>query len=223
MPISSDKARSRTPRSYHHGALREALLNASVDLLREGGVEALSLRAVARAAGVSQTAPYRHFKDRRALVAGVAQEGFRRLGTAIKRAVQAGEPGLSALRRGITAYARFAQEHPAEYRVMFGPELARRDDLPELNETALSVFGLLRDAIARLQQGRALGDGDPSLMSITVWATLHGLVMLSLDGQTAVTTRSLDALAEGAAGILLAGMGAPRPLGTVDQSSLRTT
>ena len=209
MPLS--KGRSRAQRSYHHGALREALLNASVDLLREGGVEALSLRAVARAAGVSQTAPYRHFRDRRALVAGIAQEGFARLGTAIQHAVQAGEPGLPALRRGIVAYVRFAQEHPAEYRVMFGPELARRDDLPELNETALSVFGLLHDAIARLQQGGALADGDTGLMSITVWATLHGLAMLSLDGQTAVTSRSLDALAEAAATLLLAGMGAPRP------------
>ena len=202
----SGKGRSRATRAYHHGALREALLNASVDLLRTRGVEALSLRAVARAAGVSQTAPYRHFKDRRALVAGVAQAGFALMGTAIQRAVQAGEPGLPALRRGLTAYVRFAQDHPAEYRVMFGPELAPRDDLPELNETAQRVFGLLRDAIARLQQGGALGEGDPSLMSITAWATLHGLVMLSLDGQTAVTSRSLDALADAAAELLLAGM-----------------
>ena len=205
------KGTSSLPRSYHHGDLRQALLNASVNLLREGGVEALSLRAVARAAGVSQTAPYRHFKDRRALVAGVAQAAFARMGTAIERAVKGGEPGLPALRRGIAAYVRFAQKHAAEYRVMFGPELARRDDLPELNETALSVFGLLREGIDRLQQGGALGEGDPSLMAISVWATLHGLVMLSLDGQAAVTGRSVDSLAEAATGLLLAGMGAREP------------
>jgi AcrR family transcriptional regulator len=202
------KDTSLPERPYHHGFLRQALLDAAVELLREGGVEALSLRGVARAAGVSQTAPYRHFKDRRALVVGIAQEGFARMGTAITRAVQAGEPGLSALRRGLAAYVRFAQEHSAEYRVMFGPELARRDDLPELNETALGVFGLLRDAIARLQQGGVLGAGDPGLMSITAWATLHGLVMLSLDGQTAVTSRSLDSLTEAATELLLTGMGA---------------
>ena len=199
------------PRSYHHGALRQALLDASVNLLREGGVEALSLRAVARAAGVSQTAPYRHFKDRRALVAGVAQAAFARMGTAIERAVKGGEPGIPALRRGIAAYVRFALKHEAEYRVMFGPELARRDDLPELNETALSVFGLLREGIARLQQGGALGGGDPGLMAISVWATLHGLVMLSLDGQAAVTGRSADSLTEAATELLLAGMGAREP------------
>lgn len=202
------KDTSLRERPYHHGFLRQALLDAAVELLREGGVEALSLRGVARAAGVSQTAPYRHFRDRRALVAGIAQEGFAGMGIAISRAVQAGEPGLPALRRGLAAYVRFAQEHSAEYRVMFGPELARRDDLPELNETAVGVFGLLRDAIARLQQGGALGAGDPGLMSITAWATLHGLVMLSLDGQTAVTSRSLDSLTEAATELLLTGMGA---------------
>ena len=205
-----NKGTSLPTRTYHHGDLRHALLKASIDLLREGGVEALSLRAVARAAGVSQTAPYRHFRDRRALVAGVAQEGFARMGRAIRDAVQAGEPGLPALRRGIAAYVNFAQNHPAEYRVMFGPEIAQRDDFPELNETALSVFGLLHDAIARLQQARVLANGDPGLMSITVWATLHGLVMLLLDGQTAVTSRSLNSITEAATGILVAGMGATR-------------
>jgi AcrR family transcriptional regulator len=201
---------SASRESYHHGALREALLNAAVDLLRQGGVEALSIRAVARAAGVSQTAPYRHFKDRRALVAGVAQEGFGRLGSAIRRAIESGEPGLPALQRGMAAYVRFAHKHPAEYRVMFGPELTRRDDLRDLNDTALSVFGLLRDGIARLQERGAIGDGDPGLRSMTVWATLHGLVMLSLDGQTAVTKRSIDSLREAATKLLLAGMGAPQ-------------
>src|SRR5881394_2582635 len=91
-------------RSYHHGNLRQALLDAAVDLLRTGGADALTLRAAARAAGVSQSAPYRHFADRRALVAGVAQEGFARMGAAIARAVRRGEPGLPALRRGMAAY-----------------------------------------------------------------------------------------------------------------------
>ena len=197
------------PRPYHHGDLRQALLDAAVDLLRAGGSEALTLRAVARAVGVSQTAPYRHFKDRRALVAGVAQAAFAQMGMTIGRAVQQGEPGLPALRRGMAAYVHFAHEHPAEYRVMFGPELARRDDLPQLADVALGVFGLLRDGIARLQQGGAIGEGEPGLMAITAWATLHGLVMLSLDGQTAVTGHSVNTLVDTATALLLAGMGAP--------------
>lgn len=195
-------------RPYHHGDLRQALLGAAAALLREGGPEALTLRAVARAAGVSQTAPYRHFKDRRALVAGVAERAFARMGEEIARAVQDGAPGLPAFRRGLAAYVRFAQENPAEYRVMFGPELAVRGDLPRLEGVALSVFGILRDGIARLQEGGSIGEGDPGLMAITAWATLHGLAMLSLDRQAAVTGRSLDTLVDAAAELLLRGMGA---------------
>jgi len=207
MPPAARRSRP-TQRPYHHGDLRQALLQAAVDLLRTGGTEALSLRAVARAAGVSQTAPYRHFADRRALVAGVAQAAFARMGAAIGRAVGRGKPGLPALRRGLAAYVRFAEMNPAEYRVMFGPDLAGLDDLPELHRAAVSVFGILRDGIAGLQQGGALGAGDPGTMAITVWATLHGLVMLSLDGQTAVTGRSRKALVHAATDLLLTGMGA---------------
>jgi AcrR family transcriptional regulator len=207
-------ARSSRPRAaprrrtYHHGDLRQALLDAAVELLREKGIEALTLRAVARAAGVSQTAPYRHFKDRRALVAGVAQVGFERMGAAIERAVRRGEQGLPALRRGLAAYVRFARDHPDEYRVMFGAELASRDDMSELEAAALGAFQFLREGITRLQLRGVVGKGDPVLMAITAWATLHGLVMLSLDGQTAVTGRSVGELVEAASDVLLAGIGA---------------
>jgi len=210
MPPSRPARTRAAPRrrTYHHGDLRRALLDAAVELMREQGAEALTLRAVARAAGVSQTAPYRHFRDRRELVAGVAQESFERMGAAIERAVQRGDPGLPALRRGLAAYVRFAREHPAEYRVMFGAELAQRDDMPELDAAAYGAFEFLRAGIAGLQQAGLIGAGDPVLMAITAWATLHGLVMLSLDGQTAVTGRSVDTLVDAATSILLAGIGA---------------
>ncbi|MDQ3698672.1 MAG: TetR/AcrR family transcriptional regulator [Gemmatimonadota bacterium] len=215
MGPSSHSARSgqkaaSTRRSYHHGDLRQALLSAAVDLLAERGAESLTLRAVARAAGVSQTAPYRHFTDRGALVGGVAMEAFARMGAAIERAVQKGPPGLPALKRGLAAYVRFAHQHPAEYRVMFGAELAGRHDMPELQAAARGVFSLLSDGIARLQERGLIGAGDAMLMAITAWATLHGLVMLSLDGQTAVTGRSIGTLVEAASGLLLTGMGATR-------------
>jgi AcrR family transcriptional regulator len=196
---------------YHHGDLRPALLDAAVKLLREGGPGALTLRSVARVAGVSQTAPYRHFENRRALVAGVAEESFARMGAAIGRAIRRGKPGVPALRRGLAAYVRFAEENPAEYRMMFGAELARRDDLPGLHTASLGVFGLLREGIARLQQRGVIGAGDPGLMAITSWATLHGLVLLLLDGQTAVTGRSSRTLVAAATDLLLAGMGAAPP------------
>jgi AcrR family transcriptional regulator len=201
-------ANPRTPRrrSYHHGDLRLTLLDVAAAIVREQGAEALTLRAVARAAGVSQTAPYRHFKDRRALVAAVAQEGFERMGAAIGRAVERGPGGLPAFRRGLSAYIRFAQQHAAEYRIMFGPELANREDLPELAASALGAFGILRDGIVRLQQSGAIGPGDAELMAITAWATLHGMAMLLLDGQTHAIGRTSDELIAAATELLITGM-----------------
>ena len=204
------RARSVARRkTYHHGDLRQALIDAALDLLREQGAEALTLRAVARAAGVSQAAPYRHFADRGALVGAVAQGSFARMGAAIERAVHQGPLGPAALKRGMAAYVAFAHEHPAEYRVMFGAELADRDDMPDLAATALGTFALLREGIARNQHAGALSDGDPTRRAVIAWATLHGLVMLSLDGQADVTGDSIDALTDAATNLLLAGMGAP--------------
>src|SRR5215208_5503789 len=104
--------RSRAPRAgppaerpYHHGDLRRALLDASLELLRDGGPEALTLRGAARAAGVSQTAPYRHFADRAALIAGVAEDGFRRLRARLQRVVESPLPPGSTERAGLQQLA----------------------------------------------------------------------------------------------------------------------
>src|SRR5688500_20294568 len=117
---------ARRRAAYHHGALRRALVESALPLLRAGGAEALTLRAVARAAGVSQTAPYRHFADRAALVAAVADDGFRRLRERLiaaarapakttGRAQQTARGGLQAL---AVAEVRLAVEQPEESRVM---------------------------------------------------------------------------------------------------------
>lgn len=211
MPPSSRGPRSnvRPPRrSYHHGDLRQALLDAALGLLAEHGAESLTLRAVAREAGVSQTAPYRHFKDRNALIGDVAIEAFARLGAAVERAVRTGPPGLPALERGLAAYVRFAHLHPAEYRVMFGAELAGRDDRPDVPAAAEGVFSILREGIARLQARGLLAGGDPAMMAIAAWATVHGLVMLTLDGRTAATGRANKHIVEATTRILITGMGA---------------
>ena len=195
-------------RAYHHGDLKRALLDAALDLLRAEGPEAMTLRAVARAAGVSQAAPYRHFADRRALVAAVAEEGFERLGAAMMAAMAA-DPGRAGFRQVAVAYVRFAHEHPAEYRVMFGAELADQSDLPSLQARSRGVLGGVTQVIAGLQQAGVVGAGDPAMMATSVWAMLHGLVMLSLDGQTAGVAPSLDALVDEVTRVIMFGM-APR-------------
>ena len=191
-------------RPYHHGDLRRALLDAALAILRERGPDALTLRGVARAAGVSQTAPYRHFADRAALVAGVAEDGFRRLLARMRQAVAAppapGETERAGLQRLALAYLRFALEHPAEYRIMFGPALgnaaagAAVDSAAEeasgplpasFVEARASVFAFLRGGITHLQERGMVRAGDASATALSAWALMHGLAMLTLDGQVA--------------------------------------
>ena len=206
MPRPSPSSDSRR---YHHGDLRSALIRSALDLLRSEGLEALTLRGVARAAGVSQAAPYRHFADRRELVAAVAEEGFRRLQGEMLEAYRA-SPGPLGFRQIALAYIRFARENPAEYRVMFGPEVARQDDLPALRETSHGVLDFTRQGIEGMQQAGMVGPGDPWRMAVACWAMLHGLVTLFLDGQTQGVESSPDELVETATGMLMFGMAARR-------------
>jgi len=205
---SSGGRKRPAPRAYHHGDLKAALVEAGVEILRGNGPEALTLREVARRAGVSQAAPYRHFKDRRELVAAVAERGFSHLGEAMHRAMASagGRPGL---RNVAEAYVQFGLANPAEYRVMFGPEVAVTDDLPSLRETGRSVLGFVAEGLAGLQKAGLVGEGDPWLMAVAIWSTLHGLVMLTLDGQTAGIAPDVDALVQEATRIVMFGM-APR-------------
>jgi AcrR family transcriptional regulator len=142
------------------------------------------LRGAARAAGVSQTAPYRHFADRRTLVAAVAEEGFRQLQQAMITAIQR-HKGRMGLRGVAVAYVAFGLKHPALYRIMFGPEVARKADLPALQVTSAAVLTFVQRGIEELQRGKLIGKGDAAGMATATWAMLHGLVMLSLDGHTA--------------------------------------
>lgn len=199
---------AKPARAYHHGDLKRALIDAAVGILRSDGVEALTLRAVARSAGVSANAPYRHFPDRRSLVAAVAQEGFARLHAQMLAGIRSAE-GRLGFKQVAVSYVRFALENPAEYRVMFGPEVAATGDLPELRHQARGVLEFVAFGIDALQKAGAVGPGDPSIMAAALWASLHGLVMLSLDGQTQGVAPSLDALVEETTRIMMFGM-APR-------------
>ena len=207
MPRSTPGSAS-APRPYHHGDLRDALVRSAVELLRAEGPDALTLRGVARAAGVSQAAPYRHFADRRALVAAVAEAGFRRMHAAMLEAVQSA-PGTQGFKAVAVAYVRFGHEHPAEYRIMFGPELGHQDDLPELQATSRAVLEFVAEGVRGLQAAGLVVPGDAGMIAAALWSMLHGLVMLSLDGQIAGVTTSLDELVETTTTLMRLGM-APR-------------
>jgi AcrR family transcriptional regulator len=207
-------AASADGRTYHHGDLRRALVDAGIEILRSDGLDALTLRAAARAAGVSQTAPYRHFADRTELLAGIAEDGFRRLRARMEATATAPPPSGSTDRQTLQnlalEYLRFALERPAEYRLMFGTELGSRapGSLPaSFREAQDAVYGFLRGGIARTQQMGLVRAGDPGPMAFTCWALLHGVVMLVLDGR-ATKAGPLDAevLVVEATNLLMMGM-----------------
>jgi AcrR family transcriptional regulator len=161
----STSRRRKAP--YHHGDLPPALLRAAADILEKQGLEALTLRDLARRAGVSHNAPYRHFTDREALLAALAEDGFRTLGKALE--------GKSGSEMG-EAYVRFGLAHPARFRLMFGGRLPREDH-PALREAA----GRAHEAL--LQAIRARQDlPDPEIAAAAAWSLVHGLANLLLDG-----------------------------------------
>ena len=158
-------------RPYHHGDLRAALIQAAIQEVERSGPQAVSLKALARALGVSQPAPFRHFADRDALLSAVAVEGFRAFTRALEEAE--GAPNTTALASMANAYVRFGREHSGLYRLMFGSRLLA--DAPpdsELQQAALRSFRLLENQIALSSHGPA------RRKSLGTWAALHGLVLL---------------------------------------------
>lgn len=176
-PKSDPKASSR----YHHGDLRRSLIEAALELLEQEGAEQLSLRGVARRAGVSHTAPYHHFADRGALVAALAEEGFKGLADAIEKRTMQITDSRSRLVEAGTAYVLFALRHPARFRLMFSPELAGNRPA-SLEQVASATFAILLGAIERYQEQGQVRPGDPRGYARAAWATVHGLAMLLLDG-----------------------------------------
>ena len=182
MKKTTAKAAGR--RGYHHGNLRRALLDGAIRLIGREGADALTLRAAARAAGVSQAAPYRHFKDKRELLAAVAEEGFRLMAAGM-RAAAAEHPddAIGRFRACGLAYIAFARAHPAHFRVMFGPYVANRSAYPALKEAASESFGLLQARIADGQKAGFIVDGDVRGLAIATWSTTHGFASLLVNGQ----------------------------------------
>lgn len=182
-------------RSYHHGNLRAALVEAAVGLVTRAGVEGLTLRGVARLAGVSSAAPYRHFADKRALLAAVAEEGFRRLASALHAAGGADDT-LGRFRARGRAYVIFATSHPSHFRVMFGRELADRSGYPGLQDAARAAFDALVEGMSEAQRVRVVAEGDPRELGLTAWSAMHGLATLLLDGRLqALYDRTVEELA----------------------------
>jgi AcrR family transcriptional regulator len=181
MAPSTRPARKQR-RAYHHGDLRRALLDEALATIRAEGVNALTLREIGARVGVSRTALYRHFADKAALLAAVATEGFRTLRQELVTAWEGGR-GKEAFQAMGAAYVRFAVANPSHYRVMFGGFVHRQAPGPELAAEAAGAFQALVDAVAALQRNAVVPRDDTLLMARYVWAVVHGVAMLGIDGQ----------------------------------------
>jgi AcrR family transcriptional regulator len=170
-------------RSYHHGNLRRALIDEALAIIRDEGVDGLTLREIGARVGVSRTALYRHFADKQALLTAVATEGFRMLREALVAAWEDGGRGPLGSRAMGVAYVRFAVANPSHYRVMFSRFVEPQPQEPALAAEAEGAFQALVDAVAALQRDGLLRDDDTTLMARFVWAVVHGVAMLAIDGQ----------------------------------------
>jgi AcrR family transcriptional regulator len=195
-----------TRASYHHGSLRETLVRACLELIRAEGIGAVSLRRVAREAGVSPGAPYHHFPDRAALLTAIAVDGFRLLEARLTAARDAA-PSPSAALVGLTeAYVVFAHEQPAYFQLMFRPDLAHPDDNPDAKEAADCSFQVLCDVVAAGQQDGTIPPGEPGALITALWALGHGLASLWVDGSLDGRARQLAGSPEGLIGQVAAGV-----------------
>nr|AWM08543.1 TetR family transcriptional regulator [Bradyrhizobium symbiodeficiens] len=175
--------KSETP--YHHGALREALLQAAERVLERDGLAGLTLRAVAREAGVSHAAPTHHFGDLTGLLSELAAVGFRQFNAAMASSCDAATTPLEAALARPKAYVAYAQAHPGMYSIMFRTE--RLDySRPSLHEAAEASFAGLANAIGMMRQERISGDAltlNQGAAIARAWSMVHGFTTLLLDGR----------------------------------------
>ena len=205
--------KKRAERAYHHGNLREALIQAARDLIKEKGPGGFTFADAARSAGVSPAAPYRHFRDREALLADVAREGFQRFEAMLTTGWNGGMPdAMTAFNNVGKAYLAFARAEPAYYAAMFESGLPP-DLSPDLRAASDRTFGVLRAAADVLVTLLPAGKRPPALMmSLHIWSMSHGIA--SLFGRGDAGRRPLpmtaEELLESEVLIYLQGLGFPQ-------------
>lgn len=168
----------RRKRAYHHGDLRRALVAAALSLLEKKGPEAFTLREAAAAVGVTHAAAYRHFEDKTALFAAVAEEGFRQLSQRLARVAREDGSPRERLHAIAVAYVTFAMDHPAHYRVMSGPRLNEDERFPSLEAAIAEALDVVVRIIVAGQAAGALRPLAPRDMAVTVWLFGHGYAEL---------------------------------------------
>ena len=179
-----DPLPTTSKRSYHHGNLRELIINESLALIAENGVRALTLREIGARLGVSRMAPYRHFADKAALLAVISASGFRQFADALDTARRnAGETFKARSEAMAVAYVRFAMEHRAHFEVMFGgggePQYLDASGEVEANRS----FSVLEETVREGQKAGEVIEDDSVALARILWALVHGISTLGLEGE----------------------------------------
>jgi AcrR family transcriptional regulator len=211
--MSWRKESRRAERGYHHGNLKEALLQAALGLIAEKGAAGFTFADAARMAGVSPAAPYRHFRDRDELLSSIAQRGFEMFESALNAAWDDGRPDtVTAFERVGKAYLKFAREEPAFYSAMFESGLPV-DRNPALQAAGERAFGIIRAAAERLAALAPPGITRPPalMMALHIWSMSHGVASLFARGDAARRKLPMSAedLLEAEVLIYLRGLGFP--------------
>ena len=175
---SEREMRRPKPKPYHHGNLREALLKAAIRLIAEVGPTAFTLREVARRAGVSHNAPYRHFRDKDDLLAAVAVQGFRELTQAMLDAAKRRRGALNQLKRAGLAYVEFALRRPEHFTIMFDAPVSKGKHR-ESAESGERAFSTLVSFVKNCQDEGRLAPGDSHQLALLAWSIVHGIAKLA--------------------------------------------
>jgi AcrR family transcriptional regulator len=175
-----------TRKNYHHGDLKNALIQAGIEILAEEGVSGLTLRKAARRAGVSHSAPYAHFADKQKLIAAIASDGHKKIFEQFE-AVQARyvDDPLCQFLHGAWAYVQFGLQSPDHYKITFSGAIQDEHSHSEFIEYSQRNMQMLRTIVERCRSAGILSDGDFSseIQAVSIWGLLHGVVLLIIQGQ----------------------------------------
>jgi AcrR family transcriptional regulator len=178
-------------KKYHHGDLKNALTRVGVEILAREGVSGLTLREVAKRAGVSHSAPYAHFKDRQSLIAAISTEGFRKLYDELDAAASAhADDPKEQLVEAAWAYVQFAINNTDTFKIMFSDVLEKEKDYPSFVEISGKTFERVVEIVRSCQNAGILRSAPSELVAVSVWGQVHGIVSLALEGQ--ISHRVLD-------------------------------
>jgi len=180
--------------NYHHGNLRQALLDAGLERLESEQSPDFSLRELTRSVGVSVNAAYRHFASKEDLLCAMAAEGFYRLTGSQAKAIQDNSDRVEGFREAGRAYVSFARQHPALFRLMFS-RFAAGNPNPEIKAGAQLAYEGMRHSVAALMK-RPTDDSEVIVTAMYAWSLVHGLSHLIIDGQFDPHTDDIDGMVD---------------------------